>query len=65
MNERNGIARLPGAAYGLTVSVHSRTASVGQTAPDFTLGDQHGTDFHLSAELGSGPAVLVFLRGFG
>jgi peroxiredoxin len=47
------------------VSVHSRTASVGQRAPDFTLADQHGTDFHLADALGSGPVVLVFLRGFG
>jgi len=44
------------------MSVQSRTASVGQHAPDFRLTDQHGTEFHL-AEAGR-PVVLVFLRGF-
>jgi peroxiredoxin len=46
------------------MSVHSRTAAVGMQAPDFTLTDQHGTDFHLTEALGVGPVVLVFLRGF-
>jgi peroxiredoxin len=46
------------------MSVKSRTATVGQPAPDFTLADQHGTPFHLTEALGAGPAVLVFLRGF-
>jgi peroxiredoxin len=46
------------------MSVHSRTASVGQHAPDFTLSDQHGVDFTLSSALDAGPVVLVFLRGF-
>jgi len=47
------------------VAVHSRTAGVGQKAPDFTLTDQHGDAFHLADALASGPVVLVFLRGFG
>ncbi|MEY2460333.1 MAG: AhpC/TSA family [Acidimicrobiaceae bacterium] len=47
------------------MTVHSRTAAMGQRAPDFTLTDQHGTDFHLAEALGTGPVVLVFLRGFG
>ena len=47
------------------MTVHSRTAAVGQQAPDFTLTDQHGDEFHLSDALGAGPVVLVFLRGFG
>ena len=47
------------------MTVHSRTAAVGQQAPDFTLSDQHGVDFHLRDALGDGPVVLVFLRGFG
>jgi peroxiredoxin len=47
------------------MTVHSRTAAVGQRAPDFTLADQHGTDFHLAEASGTGPVVLVFLRGFG
>jgi peroxiredoxin len=47
------------------MTVHSRTASVGQQAPDFTLADQHGETFHLADALGAGPLVLVFLRGFG
>ena len=46
------------------MSVKSRTATVGQPAPDFTLADQHGTAFHLAEALGEGPVVLVFLRGF-
>lgn len=46
------------------MTVHSRTASVGQQAPDFELTDQHGDTFRLSAALGAGPVVLVFLRGF-
>jgi peroxiredoxin len=46
------------------MSVHSRTAAVGQTAPNFTLSDQHGAEFHLAGAVGAGPVVLVFLRGF-
>ena len=44
--------------------VHSRTAGVGSGAPDFTLVDQDGETFVLSAALDDGPVVLVFLRGF-
>ena len=47
------------------MTVHSRTAAVGEPAPAFTLTDQHGTPFDLTAALGGGPVVLVFLRGFG
>lgn len=47
------------------MSVHSKTAAVGQTAPDFTLVDQHGETIRLGDVLGAGPLVLVFLRGFG
>jgi peroxiredoxin len=47
------------------VSVHSRTATVGQPAPDFTLTDQDGGAFHLADATAEGPVVLVFLRGFG
>lgn len=47
------------------MSVHSRTAAVGQAAPDFTLTDQHGASFHLAESVGQGPVVIVFLRGFG
>ena len=47
------------------MSVHSKTASVGQRAPDFELIDQHGATIRLSESLGAGPLVLVFLRGFG
>src|SRR6476469_4023672 len=47
------------------MTVHSRTAAIGQPAPDFTLTDQHGTEFHLAEALAEGPVVLVFLRGFG
>ena len=46
------------------MSTTSRTASVGQPAPDFTLTDQHGATFQLSAAVAHGPVVLVFLRGF-
>jgi peroxiredoxin len=46
------------------MTAHSRTAAVGQQAPDFTVADQHGNEFHLSEALGAGPIVLVFLRGF-
>jgi peroxiredoxin len=47
------------------MAVNSRTASVGSTAPDFTLVDQHGAEMHLADALRAGPVVLVFLRGFG
>ena len=47
------------------MTVHSRTASVGQVAPDFSLDDQHGATFHLEEARARGPVVLVFLRGFG
>ena len=36
----------------------------GNLAPDFTLKDQHGAEFHLAEAVGAGPVVLVFLRGF-
>ncbi len=47
------------------MSVNSRTATVGQPAPDFTLADQHGSEFHLADAVSNGPVVVVFLRGFG
>jgi peroxiredoxin len=47
------------------MTVHSRTAALGQPAPDFTLADQHGNEFNLADALSAGPVVLVFLRGFG
>jgi peroxiredoxin len=47
------------------VSVHSKTAAVGQKAPDFALVDQHGDTIRMSDARGAGPLVLVFLRGFG
>jgi peroxiredoxin len=47
------------------MTVHSRTAAIGQRAPDVELVDQHGEAFRLSDALGHGPVVLVFLRGFG
>lgn len=46
------------------MSVRSRTATMGQPAPDFALTDQHGTVFRLSEAVAAGPVVLVFLRGF-
>jgi peroxiredoxin len=45
--------------------VHSRTATLDHTAPDFRLTDQHGAEFHLAEATAAGPVVLVFLRGFG
>jgi peroxiredoxin len=45
--------------------VRSRTATVGQPAPNFTLTDQHGDEFRLSEAATERPVVLVFLRGFG
>jgi peroxiredoxin len=36
------------------------TLQVGDPAPDFTLRDTEGREFHLAAELGKGPVVLVF-----
>ena len=47
------------------MTVHSRTAAVGQSAPDFTLTDQHSNEFTLSAAVDVSAVVLVFLRGFG
>ena len=47
------------------MATRSRTASVGQPAPDFTLTDPHGSGFHLADAIAAGPVVLVFLRGFG
>ena len=43
------------------MAVKSRTASVGMPAPDFTLTDQHGSEFHLADAWGAGPVVVVFL----
>jgi hypothetical protein len=50
--------------YGLPMSARSRTATVGQPAPDFGLTDQHGNGFRLDEAVTDGPVVLVFLRGF-
>jgi peroxiredoxin len=47
------------------MATHSRTAAIGQPAPDFALTDQHGNEFHLADATGAGSVVLVFLRGFG
>lgn len=38
--------------------------AVGETAPDFTLGDQNGNKVTLSAARGKSPVVLVFYRGY-
>lgn len=53
-----------GGRGGSSMSIHSRTATLGQPAPDFALTDQHGTVLRLSDAIASGPVVLVFLRGF-
>ncbi len=50
---------------GASMAVSSGTAATGQPAPDFTLVDQHGAEFRLSAVLAERVVVLVFLRGFG
>ena len=47
------------------MSVRSRTALVGEVAPDFSLTDQDGATFRLAEAVKTGPVVLVFLRGFG
>ncbi len=43
-----------------------RTSAVqiGDTAPDFTLEDQHNQKVTLSSARGSVPSVLVFYRGY-
>jgi peroxiredoxin len=46
------------------MSVKSRTASVGSTAPAIELVDQHGSAWKLADAVAAGPVVLVFLRGF-
>jgi peroxiredoxin len=46
------------------MSVKSRTASVGVSAPAIELVDQHGASWTLSDAVAHGPVVLVFLRGF-
>ena len=46
------------------MTVHSRTAAIGESAPDVTLTDQHGSEFHLADAVATGPVVLAFLRGF-
>jgi cytochrome oxidase Cu insertion factor (SCO1/SenC/PrrC family) len=42
----------------------STPLSVGSTAPDFTLTDQHGRKHSLAAEREKRPVVLVFYRGY-
>ena len=46
------------------MSVSSRTATVGQPAPDFSLATSTVREFHLAEAVSSGPVVVVFLRGF-
>ena len=36
---------------------------IGETAPDFTLEDQHHQKIQLSSARGTAPTVLVFYRG--
>lgn len=43
--------------------VPGRALGVGQTAPDFTLPDQHGATVRLADRLALGPVVVVFYRG--
>jgi hypothetical protein len=50
--------------YPSPMPTRSRTATVGQPAPDFGLTDQHGNEFRLDEAVAAGPVVLVFLRGF-
>jgi peroxiredoxin len=42
----------------------SRTATVGKAAPDFSLPTVDGGQWKLSEHTGTGPIVLVFLRGY-
>jgi peroxiredoxin len=46
------------------MATHSTTASVGTSAPRFTLPDAAGATVTLDDFLAGGPVVLVFLRGF-
>lgn len=46
------------------MATHSRTASIGTEAPDFTLPDGDGTPVGLAEFLARGPVVVAFLRGF-
>ena len=42
----------------------AKPVGVGETAPDFTLVDQHGRKVTLSEHKGKSPVVLVFYRGY-
>jgi len=44
------------------MSVSSRTASVGQPAPDFSLTDQSGKTWTRQSIMGAKGAMLVFFR---
>jgi peroxiredoxin len=46
------------------MATHSKTASVGTTAPRFVLPDHRDNPVGLDDLLRNGPVVLVFLRGF-
>jgi peroxiredoxin len=46
------------------LATHSTTASVGTTAPKFSLPDVDGNQVALDDAIARGPVVLVFLRGF-
>ena len=42
----------------------AKPIAIGETAPDFTLVDHHGTKVTLSDAKGKSPVVLVFYRGY-
>lgn len=42
----------------------AKPIGIGETAPDFTLVDHHGTKVTLSDSKGQSPVVLVFYRGY-
>ena len=42
----------------------AKPVSIGETAPDFTLVDHHGSRVTLSDSKDKSPVVLVFYRGY-
>ena len=49
-------------AAGMLNTQRTEPVAVGETAPDFTLGDQNGNKFTLSDSRRKSPVVLVFYR---
>jgi len=51
-------------AANVQAQASTKPVGIGDTAPDFTLVDHHGSKVTLTDSKGKSPVVLVFYRGY-